>query len=178
MNDDGPTTVKALLELAKSKRSSDREVLFGNITDLFLTGDARLTDRERALMASILQKLISDIEMDLRRTLAARLAADPEAPTELISILANDEIEIAQPILLRSKVLQNLRELFCQKQGKIQVVIEVTLGPDEWNNWPDFVDLLREFNYTYCDVLMQGGPLHARTVPFVAAAQLFNSSVP
>ncbi len=107
MNDDSPTSVKALLELAKSKRSSDREVLFGNITDLFLTGDARLTDRERALMASILQKLISDIEMELRRTLAARLAEDPEAPAELISILANDEIEIAQPILLRSKVLQD-----------------------------------------------------------------------
>ncbi len=105
MNDKKPSSVGELLSLAKSKRADDREILFGNITDLFLSEDARLTDRERALMASILQKLVKDIEMEVRRALAKSLASNQEAPSELIGVLVNDEIEIAQPILLRSSVL-------------------------------------------------------------------------
>ncbi len=105
MNDENQRSVNELLSLANSKRADDRRLLFGTIADLFLSEEARLTDRERALMASILQKLVAEVEMEVRRALANSLASEPEAPAELIGVLANGEIEIAQPILLHSSVL-------------------------------------------------------------------------
>jgi uncharacterized protein (DUF2336 family) len=65
-----------------------------------------LTERERALMTEILDKLVSDFEGEVRRQLAERLADKPAAPRGLIDLLANDEIEVARPVLMRSRVLR------------------------------------------------------------------------
>lgn len=100
-------SIDELVALAQSKRIEQRDRLFENIADLFLSEDAKLRDRERALMRSILERLLHDVEMQIRQALAARIAELPDAPIELVNLLANDGIEIAQPILLRSKVLRD-----------------------------------------------------------------------
>ena len=100
-------SAEALLDLARRKGQAERSVLFGNMTDLLLNESARLSDRERALIGGILQKLISQVEMDIRRGLAERLKSRSDAPAELVALLANDEIEIARPILLESPVLRD-----------------------------------------------------------------------
>src|SRR3546814_17980660 len=46
-------------------------------------------------------------ERDIRRDLAARFADNPLVPNDLVVMLANDDIAIAEPILRRSSVLQD-----------------------------------------------------------------------
>jgi uncharacterized protein (DUF2336 family) len=96
-----------LLELARDKTVAGRRRLTATVTDLFFAHGSTLTDRERALMTDILRQLIHDVEIDVRRALAERLAREPSAPKELVVTLANDKIEVAHPILLHSEVLQD-----------------------------------------------------------------------
>jgi uncharacterized protein (DUF2336 family) len=94
-----------LLDLARDKSVAAREALTATVTDLFFARGNILTDRERALMSEILRQLINDIESSVRRALAEKLAQYKEAPRDLVLALANDEIVVAQSILIHSEVL-------------------------------------------------------------------------
>ena len=96
-----------LLQLARDKSVAGRKTLVSTISDLFSSSETLLSDRERALMNDILTKLIRDFEMRVRRELSEKLASWTQAPKDLILMLANDEIEVARPILLISDVLQD-----------------------------------------------------------------------
>jgi uncharacterized protein (DUF2336 family) len=98
--------VTDLLELARDRSLAARQTLVDMIGDLFCERGSVLTERERALMTEILDKLVGDFEGEVRRQLAERLADKPAAPPGLIELLANDEIEVARPVLLRSRVLR------------------------------------------------------------------------
>lgn len=99
--------VQQLLELARNKSQEGRRMLVATISDLFEASGETLTERERALMSDILNKLIRDFEMKVRRELSERLARRGHAPREVVLMLANDEIEVARPILLVSEVLHD-----------------------------------------------------------------------
>jgi uncharacterized protein (DUF2336 family) len=99
--------VTDLLRLARERTLDARQRLVDMIGDLFCARDRVLTERERALMTEILDKLVSDFEGEVRRQLAERLADKPAAPAALIELLANDEIEVARPVLMRSHVLRD-----------------------------------------------------------------------
>ena len=73
-----------------------------------LQGEGALSERERALMGDILRKLIGDVEKAVRRELAERLAERGDAPRSLVIALANDEFEVAHPLLLKSTVLYDV----------------------------------------------------------------------
>lgn len=96
-----------LLDLALDKSIEGRKALTASIGELFSKGPGSLTERERALMSDILGKLIRDCEMAVRRDLSERLAKVPDPPHDLIVELANDEIDVARPILLKSEVLRD-----------------------------------------------------------------------
>jgi uncharacterized protein (DUF2336 family) len=96
-----------LLDLAVDKSLEGRRALTTTIGDLFNKRDEVLTERERALMTDILRKLIHDCEMAVRRDLSERLSHAPNPPHELIVALANDEIEVADPILRQCRVLRD-----------------------------------------------------------------------
>ena len=93
--------------MARDRAEQSRRTLFENISDLFVSADGRLSDRERVLMRDILAKLVGEIEMEVRRNLAENLAETANAPADLISLLANDEVAVARPILMRSQLLRN-----------------------------------------------------------------------
>ena len=99
--------LRFLLELALDKSLDGRRALTATIGDLFSKRDEVLSERERALMTDILRKLIHDCEIVVRRDLAERLSGAPNPPHELIVALANDEIEVAEPILKASAVLRD-----------------------------------------------------------------------
>ena len=81
--------------------------IFLSVTKLFEHRNASFSPRERAMAADILRRLSKDVEMSIRISLAERLAEDPDAPHELIFLLADDRIEVARPILARSPVLDD-----------------------------------------------------------------------
>lgn len=97
-----------LFELARDKTVAGRRMLVATIGDLFFSQHDVLSDRERSLMTEILRQLIHDVEVSVRRALAERLSEQPLAPHELVIALANDEIEVAHPLLVNSDVLQDL----------------------------------------------------------------------
>jgi uncharacterized protein (DUF2336 family) len=97
-----------LFALARDKTAQGREALMATLRDLFFADGGTLTERERFLMGDILRNLINEVEVTVRRALAEQLADRPDAPREVILSLANDKIEVAYPILLQSRVLQDL----------------------------------------------------------------------
>jgi len=100
-------TPDELIDLAKRADRTSRDALFGQITDLFLSNAERLSDRERSLMAGILDQLVTDVETGVRVRLAERVRDDPAAPPELVELLANDDAAIAAPVLTHAGVLSD-----------------------------------------------------------------------
>lgn len=96
---------QALLEMARDKTAAGRSLLANAMGDFFSQSNDVLTDHERTLMSGILRSLLHTAEMSVRRKLANKLAALDNVPHELIVTLANDEIEVAYPILVKSKLL-------------------------------------------------------------------------
>lgn len=99
--------VMELLSLAKEKSQTSRNQLVENITDLFLSNEGRLSEHERALMSDILTKLIHDVEESLRKALASALAKSEVQMPDVVKMLAEDHIEIAKPLLEKSKLLKD-----------------------------------------------------------------------
>lgn len=108
MADPGPIDLNKLIALARDKSAAARKRLVQIMGDLFFGNGTVLTLEERQLMLDILHRLIHDVEMSVRRALAERLAIEPDAPYELIRTLADDEIEVAFPVLIHSSVLQDV----------------------------------------------------------------------
>lgn len=96
-----------LVSLARSRAEDSRRVLLDNMSDLFLSPANRLSERERILMTQIIERLLLEVEIEVRRALAERLAETESAPPELVALLANDEIAVARPVLLQSPLLHD-----------------------------------------------------------------------
>lgn len=107
MPDTEPLNLPQLLELARDRSREGRSHLLRVMDDVFFGTGAVLTVQERDLMFDILRQLILDVEMSVRRVVADRLALRADAPRDLIETLANDEIEVAYPVLIRSTVLHD-----------------------------------------------------------------------
>lgn len=97
--------VSRLATLAATTPKSNRDDIYMAVARLYKTQAAQLSDRERALMRDILKRLTLDVEMAIRISLAEKLADDPDAPLDLVLLLADDAIEVARPIILRSQKL-------------------------------------------------------------------------
>jgi uncharacterized protein (DUF2336 family) len=96
-----------LLSLARDKSGKRRQLLAETISDLFSGKNKVLSDRERTLMFDILHKMVHNAEMTVRRIIAEQLSDLPDAPRDLIKLLANDEVEVAYSILRDSNVLED-----------------------------------------------------------------------
>ena len=100
-------TSEQLLALAREKSTSSRAELASIITDLFSDQGTVLSERERDLMSNILRRVFQEVEVAVRKEVADRLAAQENVPSDLITLLANDTIEVAYPILSRSPVIRD-----------------------------------------------------------------------
>jgi uncharacterized protein (DUF2336 family) len=120
-----------LARLAADPQGMNRDDIYLAVASLFRTQGDLLSDRERSLMREILQRLTHDVEMAVRIALAERLADDPTAPLDLILLLVDDKIEVARPIILRSRKLTDrdllafiaeadeLRQTLCAQRAHI-----------------------------------------------------------
>lgn len=96
-----------LAQLAANPQDTTREEIYLAVASLYRVQSAHLNTRERELMHDILRRLTSDVEMAIRIALAERLSEDTTAPHELIMLLADDRIEVARPVILRSPLLSD-----------------------------------------------------------------------
>jgi len=91
------------MELAADETPQGRMLLANAVSDM----SARASGAELSLITDILMEIVRRAELDVRRSLAERLARQPNAPRNLIVWLANDEIQVARPVIVLSDVLQD-----------------------------------------------------------------------
>lgn len=96
-----------LVELARDKSIQSRSRLATVIGDLYTGQERLLSEVDRQIMCDIIHQLIQEVELSVRKALAERLATIPNAHANLINMLANDDIEVAHPILVQSEVMQD-----------------------------------------------------------------------
>lgn len=120
-----PQDIDELLALARDPSRQARARLVDAIGDLYSRRETTLNVREQALMTEILAKLLAEFERPIRRALADRLAETPGAPPELIRLLANDEAEVARPVLMKSPVLREheLIEIVANRTREHQLAV-------------------------------------------------------
>ena len=133
MSENETLELQYLLDLARDKSTEARSRLVRILGDLFFETGSVLSMQERTLMNDILRQLIHDVEVTVRRSLADRLAVQSEAPRDLMKTLANDEIEVAYPVLIRSSVLQDidLVEVVHHRTAEHQLAIALREGVSE-----------------------------------------------
>ncbi|WP_460449924.1 DUF2336 domain-containing protein [Alsobacter sp. SYSU BS001988] len=78
-----------------------------SVTDLFLKQAGMLHDEQVEIFDQVIGQLAQRIETYARAELAERLADLPNAPPDTVRLLAQDEIEVARPILERSPRLSD-----------------------------------------------------------------------
>ena len=122
--------VRRLFDLAREKSRAGRAGLFAAIADLFERRGEELHESERRLMGDILRRLSRDVERQLRGKLAERLATRADAPRELLLMLANDEIEVAYPILVESSALRDLDLVEVVRHRTLQHQLAVAIRKD------------------------------------------------
>jgi uncharacterized protein (DUF2336 family) len=89
--------------LAANPDGTRREDIYLAVASLYRSQGPMLSERERAIMREIMLRLTRDVEMAIRISLAEHLADDASAPLDLILMLCDDTIEVARPIILRSR---------------------------------------------------------------------------
>jgi uncharacterized protein (DUF2336 family) len=109
-----------LAQLAANPQGTSREEIFLAVASIYRVQNAYLSDRECDLMREILRRLVQDVEMAIRIALAERLADDITAPHDLILLLADDRIEVARPLLLRSALLSEADVLHLIAEASVQ----------------------------------------------------------
>ncbi len=114
-----------LHQLAKDKSSDGKKTFAKTISDTFLKHYPSLTKRERGLMYDILQQSIHQAEMEIRVRVSEKLATSEGVPRNLAKILANDEIEVAFPILSTSDALldDDLIEIIHKRSVEHQLAV-------------------------------------------------------
>lgn len=96
-----------LAQLAVNPQATGRDDIYMAVATLYHSQGHALSERERMLMREILLRLTRDVEMAIRINLAEKLADDENAPIDLILLLCDDKIEVARPIIMRSRKLSD-----------------------------------------------------------------------
>ncbi len=120
-----PAELDYLLALARQRSMESRSKLVQIIADLFNSGASILSERERALMSDILEKLVREVELDVRARLAEQLAENENVPPHIMKELARDDILVAKPVLMRCDLLRDsdLIEIVHQRTSEHQLCI-------------------------------------------------------
>jgi len=119
-----------LLDLAHDKTSEGRATLVEAISGMFETRGEALSDRERNLIFGILHRVIRDVELSVRKNLSEALSDMDDTPPELIKELANDDIEVAYPVLSRSTALQDEDLIQVIRMRSLEHQLAITVRPN------------------------------------------------
>ena len=103
----GAEILDELQSLSDTKSSDSRRQLLHRITDLFEITSDQQDEMHRNTFDDIMDRLAYELESEVRAEFASRLADIDNAPTALTHKLALDEIEVARPVLQRSKLLSD-----------------------------------------------------------------------
>jgi uncharacterized protein (DUF2336 family) len=119
-----------LLALARERSAKSRTELAQAVDSLFGDHGSLLSDREKGLMFNIIENLVHEVEVSVRKSLSEKLADISDAPLTLIKTIASDDIEIAYPVLSRSRVLQDSDLIEIIRHRTEEYFLAITLRND------------------------------------------------
>jgi uncharacterized protein (DUF2336 family) len=95
------------IDAAVAHVAPERRVhMLDQVTDLFVMHASSFSDDEIEVFDDVLGRLVADIEIEARALLAQRLAVVPNAPRNVIRMLAfDDHADVAAPVLTHSERL-------------------------------------------------------------------------
>ena len=105
--DQGQRAFSSFRVLNGEDNHSEREQLFRNMAQLFSYVSDRCDDEQVAQYDEVLCQLAELVEVEARRHVATLLAPLDRAPGTVVVKLANDDIEVARPLLEFSNVLSD-----------------------------------------------------------------------
>ena len=94
------------LEALSSERdATKRRELLSKVTDLFFITEQQQSDSDRGVFGGVMERVAFELEVEARAELAERLSSTRFAPHNIVRRLAEDDIDVARPVIERSKVL-------------------------------------------------------------------------
>lgn len=117
-----PGDINDLYDLARDKGPEARKRLTDQVVQVL---GAELSLRESELISDVLIALMKQAEKDLRFALSEKLAVMDDVPLRLVLHLANDEIDIARPVLQKSSALGEFDLLYIIKAKAAEYWCEI-----------------------------------------------------
>lgn len=116
-----------LVALARNPSVDARQRLLMGVLTLCETQGA--SEESAKAFGDIFLTVADQIERDIRKVLATRLAQADWAPRSVVNVLMMDEIDIARPLLAASPVLQDEDMMRVLLEATLEHQIEVALRP-------------------------------------------------
>tara|TARA_R110002096_G_scaffold257381_1_gene450683 strand:+ start:13593 stop:15761 length:2169 start_codon:yes stop_codon:yes gene_type:complete len=91
--------IRNLLALAEDNSVESRTLLFSHICDLFLQDRPMESDNQVRMLIEIINELIGDVDLAIRKELANILLTIDSPPEELIKLISEDVVEVSAKIL-------------------------------------------------------------------------------
>jgi uncharacterized protein (DUF2336 family) len=105
---DFPALIEELNNALANGKTERRAAILHRATEIFTAGSGSYSDNQIELFDDVFNRIVTVIEVSARTMLAKRLADIPRAPSKISRRLASDDdIDVAGPMLERSKVLDN-----------------------------------------------------------------------
>lgn len=125
-----PESARKLETLAKSRSPEDRGRLLVAVADACAQlGKAAQAPAVEDHLNAIMSRLLADAEAEVRRALAERIADADWPPADLVRALAEDEIEIARPVIAASPRLAETDLTRLLRTRSVEHQIEVAQRP-------------------------------------------------
>ncbi len=119
-----------LLDLAKETSSEKRRELLRQVTDVFLSDGSARTESEAAVFDEIVGAVAADLESQVRVELARKVAESSAPLGRTARRLAMDVIEVARPVIEKSRALTERDILDLIDQKSQDHMMAVTKRPD------------------------------------------------
>lgn len=101
------SSLNKLVDAARDSSAKGRAQLLESLNAICLKSGQELSPSEKEIVFDIFRQLVEVVEMRVRKTLARILADRDDVPKDLVMTLANDEIDVADPVLRLSHVLED-----------------------------------------------------------------------
>ncbi len=94
-------------ELADEKSSRKRRELLYAVTDIFLFTHENHGDSDIKMFGDVMERIAYELEVEARTQLSQKISKCRRVSRRLVVRMANDEIDVARPLLEYSEVLQD-----------------------------------------------------------------------
>ena len=91
--------------LSVERDAGKRRELLRKVTDLFFITQEQQSESDRDVFGGVLERISFELEVEARAELSQRLSTTGFAPHNIIRRLAEDDIDVAKPVLERSSIL-------------------------------------------------------------------------